>query len=139
MKKKILDQLSGEQGFSLTELMVVIVIIGILAMLAIPRFLGVTTKAKMTEAKTMLKQVYVLEDAYYQENDAYTQDLKAIGFEQNKLITEGGTARYVIVISKATPTEFEATATSVVDFNKNGIMNVWKIDQSGVIKQAVPD
>ena len=50
--------LHPEAGFSLTELLVVLVIIGILALLAIPRFLNVTTKAKTSEAKLMLRNVH---------------------------------------------------------------------------------
>jgi type IV pilus assembly protein PilE len=126
-------------GFTLTELLVVIVIIGILAALTIPRFLNVTTSAKMTEAKLMLKQVYNLERGYYLENDAYSSDLQVINFEQEKLKSEGGNARYKIAITKATETEFIATATAVVDFDKDGTYNVWSINQEGVLKQEVPD
>lgn len=131
--------IKDEAGFTLTELLVVIVIIGILAALTIPRFLNVTTSAKMTEAKLMLKQVYNLERSYYLENDAYSADLEAIGFEMEKLKSEGGNARYKIAITKATEAEFLATATSVVDFDKNGAFNVWSIDHNGELKQVVPD
>jgi type IV pilus assembly protein PilE len=126
-------------GFTLTELLVVIVIIGILAALTIPRFLNVTTSAKMTEAKLMLKQVYNLERGYYLENDTYSSDLQAINFEPEKLKPEGGNARYKIAITKAKETEFIATATAVVDFDKDGVYNVWSINQDGVLKQDVPD
>jgi len=44
-----------KQGFTLIELMVVIVIIGVLASLAIPRFTEASAKAKMSEAPLVLK------------------------------------------------------------------------------------
>ncbi|UCD63891.1 MAG: hypothetical protein JSW34_00245, partial [Candidatus Zixiibacteriota bacterium] len=41
-------------------------IIGILAMLAIPRFMQASTKTKQSEAKLILKQIYVNQRAYKQ-------------------------------------------------------------------------
>ncbi|MBK8802534.1 MAG: type II secretion system protein [Fibrobacteres bacterium] len=61
---------SLKKGFTLVELMVVIVIIGILAALAIPRFMGATAKSKATEFKPVLKQIYTLEEAFRQESAA---------------------------------------------------------------------
>lgn len=130
---------NNDSGFSLTELMVVIILIGILAALAIPRFTSVTTKAKMTEAKMMLRQVYVLADAYHYEHDAYSDNLEAMGFEQQPLIKDGGSARYFIEIFEASDTSFLALATSVVDFDKDGIFNVWEVNQDGIIKQKTQD
>jgi prepilin-type N-terminal cleavage/methylation domain-containing protein len=59
------------KGFTLIELMIVVVIIGILAALAIPRFMAATTKSKQSEAKQILKQIYVMERSYRQEYDTY--------------------------------------------------------------------
>ena len=42
-----------EKGFTLVELMIVIVIVGILSAVALPNFLNQTTKAKLTEADTL--------------------------------------------------------------------------------------
>jgi len=42
-----------ERGFTLVELMIVIVIVGILSAVALPNFLSQTSKAKATEAKTL--------------------------------------------------------------------------------------
>ncbi len=135
LKKLILD----EEGFSLTELLVVIVIIGILAALAIPKFSSVTTKAKTTEAKLMLKQVYNLQLSNYLENDIYAKNLQAIGFTPEKLKTEGGPARYKIEIIESDALKFTATATAVVDFDKDGIFNVWSVNQEGNIQEVVAD
>lgn len=73
---------SLKQGFTLVELMVVIVIIGILAALAIPRFLGATNKTKVTEFKAVLKQIYTLETAFRQESPTGSYgSLTAVGWD----------------------------------------------------------
>ena len=129
----------SQAGFTLTELLVVIVVVGILAALTIPKFTSVTTRAKTTEAKLMLKQVHNLQKAYYLENDIYASTLEAIGFEQERLKTDGGTARYLIELTELADTSFVATATSVIDFDRDGTFNVWSIDREGLLKQVVAD
>lgn len=126
-------------GFSLTELLVVLVIIGILVLIAMPRLTPIVTKAKTTEAKLNLKQVFMLEKAFKYEYDRFSTNLVEIGFEQEKLITEGGTARYRIEIKKVDETSFKAVATAVVDYNNNGVFNIWEVNESGMIKEVVPD
>ena len=140
MKKILSTSLwKREEGFSLTELLIVLVIIGILVMIAIPIYQNVTTKAKATEAKLMLGQVETLQKAYFMEYDRYSDELVAIGFEQHRLITDGGKARYVVAIENADAKAFTATATSVIDFDKDGIFNVWEVNEEGIVRQRVTD
>src|SRR4051794_21788226 len=47
---------------------VMVVVIGILAALAIPRFAMATSRAKEKEGEGLLKQAYTLENAYYANN-----------------------------------------------------------------------
>lgn len=129
----------SEHGFSLPEIMVVLVIVGVLVLLSLPKLLPLVTKAKTTEAKLMLKQVYTLEQSYKFEHDRYTQTLSDIGFEQSKLTTEGGQARYKIEVVSADDKAFVAQATSVVDFNNNGTFNVWVVDETGAVREKIPD
>lgn len=134
--RKIIMQ---ESGFSLTEVLVVIVIIGILILLALPRFTSVITKAKTTEAKTMLRHLYTLQKAYYYENDYFSKNLSELGFEQAPLVTEGGEARYRIEIITADNEKFLARAIAIIDFDRDGQFNVWEVDETGKIFQSVAD
>ena len=69
--RKIKKLWFDQRGFSLVELLIVLVIIGILAGLAIPRYMSSTVKAKQTEAKELLHQVYLLQRSYFHNNDKY--------------------------------------------------------------------
>lgn len=135
----VLKHIKRESGFTITELLVVLVIVGVLVLLALPRLMPVVTKAKTTEAKLNLKQVHLLQKAYKFEYDKYSSTLAEIGFEQEKLITDGGNARYLIEIKKSEVNAFNATATAIVDFNNNGVFNVWEVNEDGVIKEIIPD
>ena len=134
-----LRALHREDGFSLTELMVVLVIIGILTLIALPRFMNMTTRAKTTEARMMLRNVHTLMQAYFFEQDHYTTDLALIGFEQTPTVEDGGSARYVISIEAADGAQFTSVATAVVDFDKDGQFNVWQINQDALLVERTPD
>lgn len=59
------------KGFTLIELMIVVAIIGILAAIAVPNFVKFQCRSKQSEAKTNLKSMYVAQESYRAEFDAY--------------------------------------------------------------------
>ncbi|MET3981639.1 type IV pilus assembly protein PilE [Mucilaginibacter sp. UYP25] len=128
-------------AFTLTELLVVLAIIGILVTLLTPSMLKFITKAKNVEAKTQLAYLQTLEQSYYFEHSRYSNDLIELGYEQGKLVSDGkdGRANYRIEIVRADNTSFTARAVSVTDFNGNGKFNIWEVDQDRNIKEVIPD
>jgi type IV pilus assembly protein PilE len=126
-------------AFTLTELLVVLVIIGILVLLALPRLMPLIAKAKSTEAQMQLGHVHALEKGYFYMYSRYSADLDEIGFEQETLVTENGTANYQIEIVSADAGGFIARATAVVDFDGDGNFNVWEINQDKKLTEVTKD
>jgi prepilin-type N-terminal cleavage/methylation domain-containing protein len=71
-------KIRNRKGFTLIELMIVVVIIGILAAIAIPKFNQASARAKEKEADGILKQIYTLQNTYHAEHGAYAAGFPAL-------------------------------------------------------------
>jgi type IV pilus assembly protein PilA len=86
-------RLRDEEGFTLIELMVVVLIIAILIAIAIPTFLGARRRAQDRQAQSNLRNSLTAEKTYYSDKQAYTatgSDLLAI--ESSLSYVTSGTA-----------------------------------------------
>lgn len=126
-------------AFSLPELLVVLVIIGILVLIALPNLMPLISRAKAIEAQQQLTYLHTLQKSNFYTYSRYSLSLDELGFEQSKLVTEGGQANYRIEIVEATEHGFRATAMAVVDFDGDGVYNIWEIDQDKELKETVKD
>lgn len=126
-------------AFSLSELLVVLVIIGILVLIALPNLMPLISRAKSTEAQQQLTFLHTLQKSHFYTHSRYSESLDELGFEQQRLVPDGGGANYLIEIVEATERGFIATATAVVDFDGNGVFNVWEINQDKELRETVKD
>ena len=65
----------NRKGFTLVEVLIVVIIIGILAAIGIPQFSASIEKAKGGEARAGLGHIQTGEKVYYAENEYYTNNL----------------------------------------------------------------
>jgi type IV pilus assembly protein PilE len=130
-----------DRGFTLVELMIVVIVIGVIAALAIPRFMACTTYPKTAEARQLLKQIHVQQCAYRQEFGTYwgngvTAD-KDTPLNFAKLGVEMmASARYTYSIVAA-QTTFSCTAKANLDDDPT--VDTWTIDGGGELLNTVPD
>lgn len=129
------------QSFTLSELLVVLVIIGILVLMALPVLMPLISRTRSIEAKQGLKHIYTLEKTYFYEFSKYSPDLNKIGFEHEKLVTDGedGKANYSFEVISADAKGFQVRATAVVDFDGDGEFNVWEVDEKNNLVEIVKD
>jgi type IV pilus assembly protein PilE len=79
MRKSIFP-VRSPQGFTLVELMVVIVIVAILAAIAIPGYTSQVRKSRRTEARNALLDAAAREERFYATNNSYTVTGTDLGY-----------------------------------------------------------
>ncbi len=108
-----------QDGFSLIELLISLVIIGVLATIAIPMFLGYRVRASQAEAKANLSALKVAQSAHYAEANGYTDDLMLLAWrpEGSPRYLYGFTSDGVPAASSRNDTQELATALSDPGFS----------------------
>jgi type IV pilus assembly protein PilA len=119
LQAKLLQHLNkkkADKGFTLVELLVVIVIIGILTAIALPSFLNQTAKAKQAEAKQNVSTVLKTEQSWRTENSAFTTsfDSLALGTLAGAAgdVSSTKTFNYTLTSAGNNDTEINITADS---------------------------
>ena len=72
-----------QAGFTLIELMVAVMIVGILASVAVPSYTGYVAKSRRAQAKQLLMDLATRQEQYMLDNKGYADTLQKLGFPNN--------------------------------------------------------
>jgi type IV pilus assembly protein PilE len=101
------------RGFTLMELMIVVVIGGILAGVAIASYFNQVNKSRRADAKNALLDLAARQERFFTTNNSYTNVAANLGYAALPASVPGGTSTttYTLTVTAATATTFTAQAS----------------------------
>lgn len=136
------DRSKARRGFTLIELMVVVVIIGVMAAMSVPSFQRAIEQSRADIAAANLRAVWAAQRLYWLEYHTYTptagstvnpdpamQCLSNMGLIDNEIVS--GAGGYTYAVTEATATSFTATATRTTN------SSFFSIDELGNVSGSI--
>ena len=115
-------------GVTLIELMIVVVILGILASVALPSYRDYVIRADRAEGTTALLQIAAAQEKWYLQNNTYTGSLANLGFGT---MTDKG--KYNLAINVANVTNFQVQGSAAGPQLDDSECPVLGIDETGFL------
>lgn len=78
------------RGFTLVELMMVVVLIGVVGGLAYPAYVGQVVKARRGDAHALMLAAAVKQEQFYAQRGSYTADMRDLGYAADPATSENG-------------------------------------------------
>ncbi len=143
--------IAGVVTGSISTLLFIIVLIGIIAALAIPNFIKMQAKSKQSEAKTNLAVIFTFQVVYHGENNTYADSFDKIGWEpegqnlytyylaDDSIPSKKGPVYDLPydVQTKVEQREFIAVAVGNIDVDET--LDVWTIDDEKRFRNVQDD
>jgi len=123
MLKLLLGKLKKQEGFTLVELIVVVVIIGILSSIAIPSFKNASDKAKQKEVSTLIS-------SYIKAAQAYKTEYGGSLFYTNQL------GEYVSISGCLRNDPSYCKSAKPIDYTNGNLIDMW-YSPSGLFKLRI--
>lgn len=134
MLKAIRRGLDRDEGFTLIELMVVVMIIAVLIAIAIPSFLGFRSSAQDRSAQSEIRNVLLSEKAYWLDNGDYTETAADItAFEPNAVLHASDTTAGVVIDLRDSDSDIVCIVRSS---DSGNVYSVWESSSAGTFYGA---
>ena len=78
----------GQSGFTLVELMVVVVIVAVLGSIAIPGYTDYVARARRETAQQQLLEIASRQEQFFMDNKTYASSLASLGYNNNIIGTD---------------------------------------------------
>jgi prepilin-type N-terminal cleavage/methylation domain-containing protein len=132
------DRRKARRGFTLTELMVVTTLIGVMAAMSVPSFQHACEQSRADIAAANLRAIWAAERLFWLENHTYTDKLATqtsplppgladLGLIDSEIVSS--TVGYVYLVPAAGTATFTATATRKDP--SGATFGFFRIDQTG--------
>ena len=137
---------NSERGFSLIELLVVVVIVGIVASLAVPHLQKGIRAAENGNMFSMMRTIASTQVSFYSQNNRFGRLPEVNNLLSNSIGTVSGNeitrGKFTISMTPAAPTDAELRQSFTVMATRNvageGVVYVYELTQSGEIRQVLP-
>ena len=137
---------SCQRGFSLIELLIVVVVIGVIASIAIPFLQKAIRAAENGNTFATMRTVSSTEMSYYQQNSRFGRLIEVNNILSNSIGTPSGNellrGRFTLAMVPGAPTDAELrvgyTITATRNVTGEGVVYVYELTQSGEIRQVLP-
>jgi type IV pilus assembly protein PilE len=131
---------SRTAGFTLIELMIVVVIVAILLMVGLPAYQGQVLKTKRALGKAELQEVMSRQEQYFVNNRSYATSLADLGLDNpyfidadaNNVASTSSLRIYQIALASATALAYTVTATPQLGQAKDTLCGTLQITSTGV-------
>ncbi len=117
----------NQKGFATLEVILMVVVIGILATIAVPRFTDITTKANTAKIQADMStidsalSIYFMDNVDFKESMTVADDLKEYIKDAENLRPPTGSAYINGTVTKITSTNYEI----VIETNDNGLKTAY--------------
>ena len=137
---------NNERGFSLIELLIVVVIIGIIATLAVPWLQKGIRAAENGNTFASLRTIASTQVNYYSQNNRFGRLTEINNLLSSSIGTPSGNninrGKFVLSMSPAAPTDAELrngyTITATRNVTGEGVTYIYEVTQAGEIRQILP-